>query len=58
MEEKLQGVFILFMGTLDGEEVLGSEGRPQVEIWAKHRVEWVKSLEGDGVGQASEFPEM
>lgn len=48
------GFKIVFAGTLDGSEDVGTEGKPQQEIWVKYRVPWLSALEG--CEQFEEFP--
>ena len=46
---------IIFVGTLEDQDAL-EKAKPNAEIWVKHRVSWVKSMEDIGVVQFDGFP--
>jgi hypothetical protein len=49
---RFKGTFLIAAGTLDA----GLDGvKPNVEIWTKHRADWLPEL--SGIAQATEFPE-
>ena len=39
------GLKIVFAGTLDGEDSIAKEGKPEGELWVKHRVPWLSPIE-------------
>ena len=48
------GMTIILAGTLDGEDGLATEGKPDAELWVKYRVPWLNAVEG--CQQFEEFP--
>lgn len=48
------GMKIVLGGTLDGNDGIAKEGRPDAELWVKYRVPWLSPL--DGCQQFEEFP--
>lgn len=52
--KQFQGLLIVQAGTLDGSVLGGLEFG--TEMYVKHRVGWLTSMEGKGVEQIREFP--
>ena len=46
--EKLSGINILKMGTVDDDDVYDKVGYPKVEIYTKNRPSWCQAIPGAG----------